>query len=391
MDFIPTKDQEMLIDKLISWYKHDTLSKPWFSYSGAAGTGKTTVIKAFIDRMGFTEDEYICAAYVGKAVLNLQKNNLPSSTIHSLIYRPIMEITKLDNGKTKLKIRFVKKDELSPYLKLIVIDEGSMVNDSMRDELLSFKIPIVFLGDMNQLPPVFGASSVMLHPDFILRQIMRQAEDDPIVQLSQMVLRDEPLYVGSYGESNVLPSYQIDDPILEYGMVICAKNMTKDMINAKIHQDILHRPNDDLYIGDTVICKQNNWGVISDNFSLTNGLIGKVLDVDRHTARKGFYRITFQPDFMKNPFEDVELDLAYFRADYPTRKDYGMSKYTKFEFGWAITAYASQGSEADKVLFFDEGFGDPDLNKRTKYTAITRAKVLIDIVSRWPRYRKRFY
>lgn len=354
-------------------------------------THNTTVIKAFIDRMGFTQDEYICVAYVGKAVLNLQRHELPSSTIHSLIYRPIMEIIKTDDGRTKRKIHFVKKDELSPFLKLIVIDEGTMVNDPMRDELLSFGIPLIFLGDMNQLPPVFGASSVMLRPDFTLRQIMRQAEDDPIVQLSQMILRDEPLYVGAYGSSNVFPNYHITDEILKYGMIICAKNMTKDGINTTIHEQILQRPSNDLFIGDTVICKQNNWGIITDNFSLTNGLIGKVIDVDRHTARKGFYRIAFQPDFMENPFEDIELDLEYFKADYATRKDYGMSKYTKFEFGWAITAYASQGSEADKVLFFDEGFGDPDLNKRTRYTAVTRARELIDIVPRWPRYRKRFY
>jgi exodeoxyribonuclease-5 len=81
-------------------------------------------------------------------------------------------------------MRFILKDKLDDDIKLIIIDEAAMVNDKMREELLSFGIPVIFLGDHNQLPPVIGKSSMLDKPDFILTKIMRQAENDPIVYLS---------------------------------------------------------------------------------------------------------------------------------------------------------------------------------------------------------------
>ena len=62
----------------------------------------------------------------------------------------------------KMKFHFILKDKLPDELRLIIVDEATMVNNDMRDKLLSFGKPIIFVGDMNQLPPIFGISDVML-------------------------------------------------------------------------------------------------------------------------------------------------------------------------------------------------------------------------------------
>ncbi len=164
-EFSLTDEQQSLIPKLKNWYNNfHTSGKKWFSLSGAAGTGKTTVIRYFIEDMGFKLTDIICAAYVGKAVTVLAAHGLPARTIHSLIYNMVWknvydghgDIVLDQNGMPKLGRAFELKERLDWEYKLIVIDEASMVNDDLRDDILSFGVPVIFIGDMHQLPPIFG-------------------------------------------------------------------------------------------------------------------------------------------------------------------------------------------------------------------------------------------
>lgn len=386
MNLVYTDEQEMLIDKIKHWFIHDTSQKPYFSYSGPAGSGKTSVIQEVINQLGLSaiNHEYIACAYVGKAVLNLLQHGITARTIHSLIYYPTrvrdIIIDEYGNEKKKYKMEFILKDTLEHPYKLIIVDEATMVNDAMVRELLSFHIPIVFIGDMNQLPPVFGISSVMKYPDFTLTKIMRQAEDDPIVRLSQMVLHDEPIEYGDYGLSSVVESYEITDKILyDFDQIICGKNKTRDEINNTIRKDILGRRSESPVLGDKIICRQNNWDTSVNGIYLTNGLIGDIVDISRATASRGYYNICFEPDFMDDCFSDVKMDIKYIVANHEARKKWGISRYEKFEYGYAITVHLSQGSEYPRVLLIDEYFGDEDFMRRLRYTGITRAKKSICI------------
>ena len=67
-----------------------------------------------------------------------------------------------------------------------MIDECSMVDAELGRDLLSFGKPILVLGDPAQLPPVKGGGFFTeAEPDVMLTQIHRQAEDNPIIRLSQ--------------------------------------------------------------------------------------------------------------------------------------------------------------------------------------------------------------
>ena len=383
MNIIYTDEQLELIARIKSWFY--SKERQYFAYTGGAGTGKTSVIKACIEELHLNPDEYIGCAFVGKAVLNLLQHEIPATTIHSLIFNTQIEREEYEDdfGRKRYKrsFSFVLKEALQKPYKLIIVDEAPMVNDDLIAKILSFGIKVIFIGDNNQLPPIFGSSSVMQSPDYTLTKIMRQSEDNPIVYLSQAVLRGEPLEIGTYGDSRIVPYYDITKDILtDFDQILCTRNTARDQFNDTIRMDILHRTSKDPVITDKIICRQNDWTSEVDGIFLTNGLIGEITDIRRTGASKGYYTIAFQPDFMERDFEDLKLDLKYMRASYEQKKNWGISKYQKFEYGYAITVHLSQGSEYPRVLFADRMYRDREYLKKLRYTAITRAKQNITIV-----------
>lgn len=385
-EIIWTEDQVELLNRLDDWYPNARRrNKMYYSYSGRPGTGKTTVINEFVRRLGLHPDEYVAAAYVGKAVLVLLRHGVPASTIHSLIYAPtivtLRPYTK-DNPTDRVvrKMVFQLRESLKQDPKLIIVDEAGQVNDKMLGDLLSFGIPVVFIGDKDQLPPVFGICSVMLHPDFVLRQIMRQALDDPIVTIADDILEGVPLQYGTYGLSKIVPFIDWDEKLLtEYDIVICGTNRTREALNQKM-RELRGIVSPDPVFDDKMICRQNCWDQVIDGIPLTNGLVGYITNIDRAKIFRGHIKIDFEPDFMEESFINVPMDMKYLHASYEERRAYGMSQYTKFEYGYAITAYLCQGSEYENVLYIDEPLRDRDKSKKQIYTAVTRAKTSVTVV-----------
>ena len=393
-----TEEQERLIPLLKKWYLdfYNTGEKKYFSLSGAAGTGKTTVIRYFIEDMGISLHDIICAAYVGKAVTVLATHGLPAKTIHALIYDVSWknardetgEVIRNRMGVAKLTRVFTRKKKLEWPYKLIIIDEASMVNDDLRDDILSFGIPVIFIGDMNQLPPIFGKSSVMIKPDFILTKIMRQAEGDPIIKLSQDVLHGRPLIPGEYGKSRVVTSLPRDEHFLfDYDIILTTNNNMREMINNFIRFNILHFKSTRPEIGDRIICRQNNWEVDlgEKGFYLTNGSAGSIMDLDPQSISDNSCNFEFLSD-VTGQTKIMDMDYKYIQLPYTDRRFYGMSKFNKFEYGYAITTHLSQGSQYPKVLFIDEKFGSLDDRKKMRYTAITRAMESITILTAGSKY-----
>ena len=388
MGIILNKEQKLLVKELKYWFKNKT--KPYYYYAGSAGTGKTTVVRAFLEEMHMEMSDYIACAYIGKAVMVLLRKGYSASTLHSLMYNVIMDtiydIKYTEDGdeiKTKkMMLKFELKEKLSKALKLIIVDECKMVNDKMITELLSFGIPVIFMGDENQLPPVMGSSTILSKPDFVLHELMRQAEDDPIVMIANWILNDQPIRYGTYGDCEVLASIPFDKHILtDYDAVLCGKNKTRETINNRLREEILHMRHDKLYIGEKIICRQNNWNECIQDIYLTNGMVGFVEDIHYHESTNKYMTIDFRPDFLDECYESLRIDKKYFFSNYDQRADYGMSYYNKFEFGYAITTHLAQGSEYPDVLFIDEMMHDKDTTRRLRYTGVTRATRSVKFVT----------
>ena len=358
-------------------------------------THNTTLIRYFIDRLGLSYKNVLFLAFMGKAASQMARNGLPAKTIHSAIYDYKEKLARgkdgnlilQSNGKPKKVFSFELKDHISKKIKLIVVDEASMVDENTALDLLSFGIPIICLGDLNQLPPVFGNPFFLNDPDVILRQIMRQAEKSPVIWLSQQVLDDKELKYGVYGNCAVIPKKDITDFHLRNSdIIITGTNRLRYNINNYCREEIkkirnLEYPN----IGEKVICRKNNWGeCIEDNIYMTNGTTGFVDRIDKRSYNKNTMIMDFRPDFCRKAFKNIEFDLNHMYAipGAENNKETPFAYlYDKMEYAYAITCHAAQGSSWENVLYMHENFmRDPEDRKKLLYTAITRASNSITIV-----------
>lgn len=357
-------------------------------------THNTTLIRYFIDRIGMDLDKVAFVAYMGKAAMQMARNGLPAQTIHSLIYtyEKVLDLDEKgniqikDNGKPKTKFQFVKKEKLHKNVKLIVVDEASMVNEEIAMDLLSYGIPIIALGDLNQLPPVFGNPFFLKEPDFILTQVMRQNENNPIIWLAHNVLNDLPLQYGVYGKSSVIPKSDMNEFMLNRAdIVLTCTNKLRGEINTLFRERIkrikrLDLPNE----GEKVICRKNNWSrSINDMIFMTNGMTGTVDYVDIESFNGKGIKCDFKPDFIKKKFKNVVFDYSRLFSQPGSDISSDLFSFTRdqFEFAYAITVHLSQGSQYSNVVFLNERMMyDKETYKKLQYTAITRAIDSIQIL-----------
>ena len=376
------EQQAQAIEALRKWWYNG--NKQVFQISGAAGTGKTTLIRYLINEIKLEHDEVLFTAFVGKATLAMTRNGLNAKTLHSAICyckdEPVLDengnvVTEYNRRVTKRV--FTRRKKIDPRIGLIVVDEGSMVPAKMADWLLKFKVPIIVLGDLNQLPPVIGDSFFLKEPDVVLTQIMRQSSESPIPYFAQNVLQNGTkclspgLQIGD--KINVLSKADITPELLkDYDVIICGTNKTRNNLNTYIRERIYGRTQDYPVIGDKLICRENDWTFSVDDVYLINGLIGYVTDIDLESISDYTMKIDFKPEFMDNEFKNVTLDRIYMGLS-PNDKRFYRSNYHKFEYGYAITCHLSQGSQYNRVLVFNESFGTAEERRKWLYTAVTRA------------------
>ena len=378
-----TNGQKLAVEKGRHWFK--TQYKQVFEIAGYAGTGKTTVVNTLIDELQLDKDDVLFTAFVGKATLVLSMKGCKAKTICSTFYDCIDVAMKdelgnviIVNGKVRYSRKFIKKKELPSNIKLIIIDEASMLNETYKADILSFNIPIIVLGDLHQLPPVFGDPAFLQEPDVVLTEIMRQQEDNPIVYLATLARNGIRLPLNQYADkclvcnkSDIKNEYDI---YRNSDIVICGKNVTRDMLNNFIRTDVYGIKSPDIIEGDKIICRQNNWNeCLNENIFLINGMVGYVVNIDKKSYDGRNLRIDFRPEFMEdNYFLDIDIDYKYMNLPHDRKKTY-VTYANKFEYGYAITCHLSQGSQYNKVLVYNEYMGDRDYYSKWLYTAITRA------------------
>jgi len=199
-----------------------------FVLIGAAGTGKTTCqgasVQAIIqnghariltDVFGHKHLKkgapgIAIVAFTRRAVNNIKKA-LPEHlkdccmTIHKLLqYSPVKEDYETADGETKTKMTFqptyTADNPLPPSLQWIIYEESSMVGTDLYKRVQEAMPHIhreIFLGDLQQLPPVFGPAvlgfKLLDLPCVELTEVYRQALESPILSLAWKVLRGEDM------------------------------------------------------------------------------------------------------------------------------------------------------------------------------------------------------
>ena len=390
------KGQEHILKESIKWWKS---SEQLFQISGHAGTGKTFLLYRIIDALGVPFDKIAFMAYTGQAAIVMRNAGMTTAkTIHSTLYEPVEVPVMRPDGTYELdpyynkpitKINFVPRDLTG--ISLFVIDEAGMVDETIGKEVMKRGIKTLVIGDLDQLPPITG-DSYFLKNGYVhtLTEIMRQAEDNPIIYLAERALKGLPIETGIYGNSKVIYRDELTDyEIVHSDMIICATNKTRDMINMNYRHNILRCNSELPVVGEKMICRKNNWLLMSDGISLVNGLSGIVT---RSPGVEGFdgrtYTIDFQPYMCGGIFIDLTCDYQYLISSNDKKKFLKNSKYStgeKMEYAYAITTHLSQGSQYNNGIYIEE-FLRRDIQRNLLYTGITRFKDRIIYVKERRKY-----
>lgn len=364
--------------RLIKQWIHDRplrKSASVWREGGPAGSGKSYLIPLIADIVSV--EKCMVMTPTGKVANNLLKAGLVAQTIHSAIYHvkdnttdePIEEDTEEANKKPKPKKyavgdpEFVLKDQDTyKNIELFIIDEGSMVGGKLLADLLSFGVDVLLIGDPNQLAPVNDAS-VFVRCDHYLTEIVRQAQDNPIIWLSQQILNGN-LPLGQAGSCIVRNGDIIDNELLFADTVLVDTNNDRNELNAHIRELRIpesRNPNANWILeGDQIICRTNCVEIgSSKGFMLTNGTLGIVSEI-LHISQ-------FEAEFTMDAGDLGEYTLI--GTCFPTYFPPSVRPPT-VELGYALTVHLSQGSEWPNVMY-KKG---PRATKRAIYTAVTRAK-----------------
>ena len=359
-----SSEQAGAIDQVGRWLKHG--EPQVFRLFGYAGVGKTTLARHIADG---ARGETAFAAFTGKAALVMRsKGCAGATTIHALIYRA-------SEGAEGAPTFTLNADGPASKAGLIVIDECSMVDAELARDLLSFGKPILVLGDPFQLPPVKGAGFFTDGaPDVMLTQIHRQAQDNPIIRLSEVVRAGGELSVGDYGETRVIPRAAIDPAqMLGADQVLVGVNRTRRAYNQRM-RDLKGFREPLPVAGDRLVCLRNDRtkGLINGGLWRVETLGGVKKDFVKMTLRseEEGSRSTVKVAVLKAFFEGKEGELGF-----ALRRE-----SDEFDYGYALTVHKAQGSQWDDVMLFDESFAFREHRARWLYTGLTRAARKLTVV-----------
>ena len=383
--------------------------KQVFEYSGRSGTGKSYTLFEICTNSGIPMERILPMAYTGAAAAVLRTKGFPhATTLHAGLYdakeipnplfKKIKKASKMNHQFGVPDVpptitKFVPKQTL-PGIDLIVVDEGFMCPYHMKREIEKFGIPVIVTGDMRQLGPIGDKPAYLIDPSVPeLTELMRQDANSPIIYIANRILNDEPIHCGCYGNKVlVLEEDQITGDMLKSAdLTLCGTNATRDKWNNFIRKKIWGFDTTLPMYGERMICRQNHHGVEMDGVELANGLLGYAVsspDVSDFNGKT--FLLDFLPDMIYRPFRNLVCDYEYFSAPSLERVKYN-NPYAvgeRFEFAYCITTHLSQGSEANRGIYFHEEMGGGvDMQKRLAYTGVTRFKDCLIYV----KPRRRFF
>jgi len=404
-------EQNKIYSYVVSWlrnaihrYDEKQSGSSALSIAGYAGTGKTFMIpfirEAFPDNYRFA----FCT-YTGKAssVLRSRLENSKAlqaydyvGTLHSLLYIPIMGVREIDGRLFKVITGWRKKDDFAD-LDAIIVDEASMVSQTIWTDLMITGVPIVAFGDHGQLPPIDSSFSLMTNPTFTLNNIHRQALGNPIIDLSIKVRQGNPIPYGVHSPGvfklrwSESKCKEVFDTI-DFGpdiVMLCGMNKTRVALN-NIARGKYGFTENFPYAGERLICLRNN-----RDSRIMNGQLGTLLWLMPNCSTPHLFEVSIQMDDFSDIYTGAIYDGCFGQESYAdiieknteSRSRYYVEEAKKpvdyFDYGYAISVHRSQGSEWPRVVLFEErsSYWDEEFYRRWLYTAVTRSKEKLFIIA----------
>jgi exodeoxyribonuclease V alpha subunit len=354
---------------------------------GKAGSGKTTIIQQLVYNLEQRNIKYALAAFTGKAVSRIKavitsneelKVTVAPSTLHLMIAKP----------------------QDYPDFEYLIIDEGSMLSMQLFYQFITrfpHKYSIVFIGDVNQLPPIEWGDLFrqMLYsekiPVYRLETVHRLKTDEAakgILTNANGIFEDngndEPYNFTPHDNFQVLQGNleDVKRQVLELAQgfpVITAYNTTiitpyrkclnelnifcQNVWNGK-NQGMADSKGNIWRTGDRVMMNRNNYTA-----NIMNGEEGVIKAFD---AEKKKCIITFGK-------YDVIFDLVIKAMENNDEEEYTDTiDMAQVELSYAITIHKSQGSQWKYVILYippsEREWINTFINKNMIYTAVTRCE-----------------
>lgn len=351
--------------------------------TGGPGTGKTTVIKGILSILKAQGLKIRLAAPTGRAAKRLSETTGQKAlTIHRLL--EANNLAQDDN----LQLGFSKDIDDQLDADVIILDEVSMVDIVLMHHFLN-AVPdgcrIILVGDTDQLPAV-GPGSVLKDiirsqkiPAIRLDEIFRQAQTSMIIQNAHIINAGRLPDLRKQYSDFVFYELNDDTSITQKILDLCTKDlphegfdvlkdvqilspmhrflcgvenlnlMLQEQLNPKKNQDELKYSSQTFRVGDKVMHIRNNY-----QKNVFNGDIGFIQDINNEKLTVDYFDhiVTYE----KNELN--ELTLAY-----------------------ASSVHKSQGSEYKVVIIPLSTSHYIMLQRNLLYTAITRAKQKVIIIS----------
>ena len=346
--------------------------------TGGPGTGKTTMLRLFLDileRSGVGPVRL--ASPTGRAAKRLQEaTGREASTVHRLL------------GFDPMSGGF-RHDQDEPLdLQWLVVDEVSMLDLPLADALLR-AVPdgarVLLVGDADQLPPVgpgavlrdlVGAPAV---PTARLERVHRQGEDSGITEAAHAILHGEmPDQLRSPG-GDFFVSYRDDAE--------AAMDLVERIVVERMPERYGIDPLSELLVLSPMY--RGPLGV-----DALNQRLGARLNPDAAEGpawarglRAGDRVMVVRNDYDREVFNGdagrvVSLGADGLVADIDGRaQHYGPDDIGDLIPAYCVTVHRAQGSEAGAVLVVLGGNHWPMLRRNLLYTAVTRGRELVVVVA----------
>lgn len=345
LKYEPNIGQKVVIDMLFD-FLNDREKLSLFLLKGYAGTGKTTLISAFLNMLADQKIKTVLLAPTGRAakvLANYAKHN--ASTIHKCIYRK--KSSSDPNSAFGLNYNRYKDA-------VFIVDEASMIGNlpttesafgtgRLLDDLFAFayndnNCRVILLGDSAQLPPIGTSISPALDENYLrsygfnlynyeLTDVVRQEADSGILsnatylrqRLSDDVINFPKLQVKGLPDIFAITGAELIDEIessyskfgIDETRIICKTNKYANRYNIGIRNRILWRE-EELSYGDLLMVVKNNYSWLPENSNIdfiANGDMLEVVKIRKHQELYGHRYADLLVRFVDFPELEIEVKV----------------------------------------------------------------------------------
>lgn len=444
LPYQPVPEQRRLLSQLASFVTEGG-ARDVFVLNGYAGTGKTSLVGAFIKAMDARKMPVAVLAPTGRAAkVAASLSSHKASTIHRRIYRPDLSDP---SGRSWVVAPNEARDTL------FIVDEASLIPDRPGDpssllRLLAryvYSAPgcrMLLVGDEAQLPPVGQDISTALNPErlarFGLRPIyftldlpLRQAAGSAIIHNATLVRRalfnPDAVPDDFYLDVSTLPGMEavstldladrLSDSFAEVGeeetVIVTRSNWRANAFNQEVRNRVLYAE-EPVQTGERLVIAKNDYYWLRNDRRMpliANGDVARVSWVGRTEKMYGRFFTEVELELSDGRFVTAQLMLRSLMSEGPSIPREEMARFEErvmreyegeftekikgsqsdpyfnalqAKYAYCLTCHKAQGGQWRHVYVDMSGIAPEAMDAtfyRWLYTALTRATEKVFLIN----------